>query len=104
SVCSPISAHQCFVSVPISDYQCFVSVLCISAHHAVCQCPSVLAISVHQCWLSVLPINAHQCRLSVLVSVTYWCSPISASSSVPISAASSVHISEGEKSLIYKTL
>ncbi|CAI9565426.1 unnamed protein product [Staurois parvus] len=42
------------------------------------QCPSV----PHQCLL----ISAHQCHLSV-----------------PISAASLAHISEGEKSLIYKT-
>ncbi|CAI9544911.1 unnamed protein product [Staurois parvus] len=40
-----------------------------------CQCPSVQPISVHQCSLSV-----------------------------PITAASLVHISEGEKSLIYKTV
>ncbi|CAI9614654.1 unnamed protein product [Staurois parvus] len=114
---------------PVSVHQCHVSVLI----HAICQCPSVPHFSAHLSCLSVSPISAmsisamlvppisaiYQCCLSVPISDAYQCPsvpPTSASSSVPpisvhqcslsmpITAASLAHISEGEKSLIYKTL
>ncbi|CAI9557598.1 unnamed protein product, partial [Staurois parvus] len=83
-------------------------VLPISATYQCQSVPPISAISTaYQCHLSVPPINAiYECCPSVPIIDACQCPSVpttSASSSVPINAASLVHISEGEKSLIYKS-
>ncbi|CAI9550979.1 unnamed protein product, partial [Staurois parvus] len=70
-----------------------------SSSSATCQCPSVIAVSAHQCHVPV-PISAtYQCPSELPFSVTHHCQsvpPISASQchlSVPVSATYQCHIS-----------
>ncbi|CAI9609355.1 unnamed protein product, partial [Staurois parvus] len=84
----PISVHQC--------PQCCLSVLPIRAIYECClQCPSVMPVNAHQCHL---PVPPHQCPSVPPISVHQCSLP------VPITAASLAHFSEGENSLIFKTV
>ncbi|CAI9548332.1 unnamed protein product, partial [Staurois parvus] len=73
--CSPISATcQCPSMPAVSAHQCHLPVA-ISAstipHISAYQCTSMPHISAHLSCLSVPPINATQCHLSVPVSAAY---------------------------------
>ncbi|CAI9573470.1 unnamed protein product [Staurois parvus] len=60
---SPVSVHQCLVSVLISATS--------MRHISACQCTSMPHISAHLSCLSVSPISASQCHLSMPISATY---------------------------------
>ncbi|CAI9568385.1 unnamed protein product, partial [Staurois parvus] len=62
--------------LPVSVHQCYLSVPINATpmpHISAYQCTSMPHISAHMSCLSVPPISASQCYLSVPVSGTYEC-------------------------------